>query len=554
MKRTLSKILLVPLLFIFWQGCASFNEGYYGTTTSTSNINFDLRAPTYFEGNPKFQPHDQNNPNIDFYDFIKGVKHVVIGFNEETQQGIDNGDEFPLKLGNLYRNYLHNLGFNYVAVTSVEKQELHGRGESLCDIAYFNFYYNFNNNYIKDIYFDITSCNGDAFRFVSSRTYRDSPNWDKQFYSVLTSMFWHNISKNDYYRLQLPKRMTEWNEYNLKLHFDNNGALALEGIYEQMYIEKNVRSEKYKLGVITNDNGYDIVYISGATNYLDWPEGDLKGEIVKTAKPNLYKVKWYMASKSENNDVYAFIDEYDFFTVRFGSVISEDSDIKYLKLYPTTTSSIERAFSDKFISSGTGFAISRSGLIVTNHHVIEDAKEIKIEVSQIGLKKIFDAEIVLSDQRNDLAILQINDATFSSFGDIPFTFKQKVSDMGTKVYTLGYPLIDTMGESIKLTDGLISSKMGFQGDISSYQLSVPIHPGNSGGPLFDYEGNLIGVVNAKHLGAENATYAIKSNYLVNLMELLPVPPELPTKNSLRNSTLSEQVKTIENFVFLIKVK
>ena len=126
--------------------------------------------------------------------------------------------------------------------------------------------------------------------------------------------------------------------------------------------------------------------------------------------------------------------------------------------------------------------------------------------------------------------------------------------MGTSVYALGYPLIDTMGESIKLTDGLISSKMGFQGDITQYQLSVPVQSGNSGGPLFDKSGNLVGVINAKHRGADNATYAIKSNILANLLELLPNPPSLDNKNTLSNLSLTKQVAVIEDFVFLIKVR
>jgi len=126
--------------------------------------------------------------------------------------------------------------------------------------------------------------------------------------------------------------------------------------------------------------------------------------------------------------------------------------------------------------------------------------------------------------------------------------------MGTQVYTLGFPLTDTMGESLKLTDGLISSKTGFQGDISLYQVSIPVQPGNSGGPLFDYDANLIGVINAKHLKAENVTYAIKSNYLENLVELLPMPPTLEKKSLLKNTSLPNQVQSIEDFIFLIQVK
>ncbi|MBV67466.1 MAG: hypothetical protein CMG26_03835 [Candidatus Marinimicrobia bacterium] len=209
---------------------------------------------------------------------------------------------------------------------------------------------------------------------------------------------------------------------------------------------------------------------------------------------------------------------------------------------------------EMFKGSGSGFAISEEGLIVTNYHVIENALVVKVQNTQIGKNKLHDAKVVISDPKNDLAILQIEDGSFEGFESIPFSIKTKVSDMGTKVYALGYPLINTMGESIKLTDGLISSQVGFQGDITSYQLSVPIQPGNSGGPLFDQQGNLVGVINAMHRGADNATYAIKSNILANLIELLPNPPGLDNSNRLSNLSLTKQAAIIEDFVVLIKVK
>ena len=86
----------------------------------------------------------------------------------------------------------------------------------------------------------------------------------------------------------------------------------------------------------------------------------------------------------------------------------------------------------------------------------------------------------------------------------------------------------TMGDEVKLTNGIISSKSGFQGDVTSYQITAPVQQGNSGGPLFDSKGNIIGIINAKHAGAENASYAIKASYLMNLIDLMPTPPKLQT--------------------------
>ena len=111
--------------------------------------------------------------------------------------------------------------------------------------------------------------------------------------------------------------------------------------------------------------------------------------------------------------------------------------------------------------------------------------------------------------------MRIVDGSFNGFGSIPYNVKTSVSDVGEEVFVLGYPLTSTMGDEIKLTtrsDKL--KKQGFRKEtLSLYQISAPIQPGNSGGPLFDNRGNLIGIVNAKHKGAENVGYAIKTSYL-----------------------------------------
>ena len=303
-----------------------------------------------------------------------------------------------------------------------------------------------------------------------------------------------------------------------------------------------------------------MIYLDGAVNYKDWTEGERKATINKTASPNFYKVEWLMANKANNSDVYSYIEnETGLLWFEFQTKEKSHKE-SYIKLYPIVEDYSEPYYSSpstnsgKFKSSGSGFAISKDGVIVTNHHVIDKAQVVKVQITQVGKNKMYDAKVVLSDPKNDLAILKIEDETFTGFDRIPFSIKRRVSDMGTSVYALGYPLIDTMGESIKLTDGLISSKMGFQGDITQYQLSVPVQSGNSGGPLFDKSGNLVGVINAKHRGADNATYAIKSNILANLLELLPNPPSLDNKNTLSNLSLTKQVAVIEDFVFLIKVR
>ncbi len=111
-----------------------------------------------------------------------------------------------------------------------------------------------------------------------------------------------------------------------------------------------------------------------------------------------------------------------------------------------------------------------------------------------------------------------------------------------------------MGDEIKLTNGIISSKTGFQGDITAYQISAPVQPGNSGGPLFNKTGNLIGIIKSKYRGAENVSYALKIAYLKNLIDQLPITPALNKTHSLPKSSLSGQVQVLNKFVYIIESK
>jgi S1-C subfamily serine protease/antitoxin component YwqK of YwqJK toxin-antitoxin module len=209
-------------------------------------------------------------------------------------------------------------------------------------------------------------------------------------------------------------------------------------------------------------------------------------------------------------------------------------------------------------SSGTGFFIDKNGYIATNYHVVDEANEIQIEFIRKGVKKSFPAKVVQSDKQNDLSIIKISSSEFIPFLNLPFNFKTNISDVGSNIFALGYPMLDLMGNEIKFTDGKISSKTGIHGDITTYQISVPIQPGNSGGPLFDFDGNLIGItssgVNRNLFNIENVNYAIKSSYLKNLIDVLDYKLSLPNDKTITNMTLTEKIKKISDYVVLIKVK
>ena len=88
----------------------------------------------------------------------------------------------------------------------------------------------------------------------------------------------------------------------------------------------------------------------------------------------------------------------------------------------------------------------------------------------------------------------------------------------------------------------------------AYQISAPIQPGSSGGPLFDKNGNLVGITNAGISAAQNVGYAIKSTYLRLLIQSSPIKINIPTTNSISHLSLSEQIKQLSKFVVIIKAK
>ena len=200
---------------------------------------------------------------------------------------------------------------------------------------------------------------------------------------------------------------------------------------------------------------------------------------------------------------------------------------------------------------GSGFLISADGYIVTNNHVVEGFKKFKVKGIEGDYTTEYEADVVARDVNNDLVLLQLKNKTVK-FSEPPYVIKTNGTSTGDDIFILGYPLGPALGEEIKLTNGVISAKSGVGGNVSAYQISAAAQPGNSGGPMFDKQGNILGVVNAKIMKAENITYAVKSVYLQALLGMLNTEPHLPAAGVLKDKTLAEQVAAVSKFIYIIK--
>jgi hypothetical protein len=219
-------------------------------------------------------------------------------------------------------------------------------------------------------------------------------------------------------------------------------------------------------------------------------------------------------------------------------------------LYFNKSNSQNQSFAE---ASGSGVAITSDGYIATNNHVVDGGVKYEVDVYKNGIKSTYSAKVVKTDSIYDLAILKIDDPKFKTFGALPYTMKMTDIKVGERVFAMGYPQHDIQGDEVKVTDGLISSKTGYKNDPVCYQISSPIQRGNSGGPLFDSSGNLIGLTNAGIPSAQNVGYAIKISYLNNFLDILEITPQMPLKSSIANLALPEKVKILSNFTFLIRV-
>lgn len=172
-------------------------------------------------------------------------------------------------------------------------------------------------------------------------------------------------------------------------------------------------------------------------------------------------------------------------------------------------------------SQGTGWPVTTK-VVVTNFHVIKGHSTHSLKLPDGAVLK---ASVIATDESKDVALLRIADGDHR-FQPIPLdTAEQQV---GLDVFTVGYPHADVMGDEAKLTNGIINSTTGYRNDPRTFQISVPLQAGNSGGPLMNLRGGAVGIVTSKLSAVrlfeatgdlpQNVNYAVKSRYVKALLD------------------------------------
>lgn len=350
---------------------------------------------------------------------------------------------------------------------------------------------------------------------------------------------WKNIDYTGYNKVTHRRNLTSLYPKRPTVAFDESAFTAtvptdpIVGIWTDP-------ANTYRIAITSAEISANFNYtgIVLHSNHQLWNTGEVKLELNQTAIPNVYVGNNFYVGNKKRQGVTMALEKEVFLTFDLTTPEEERREFSLVKVWPPMKASMGPNPSwgtDHSESSGSGFLVSTDGLIATNWHVVDNASEISVHFPESS--RPFKARVIIKDPSNDLALLKLEaySASLTGCTKLPYRLSStsRVS-LGDEVSTLGYPVENILGTSPKYTVGVISSKAGLDDDPTHMQISTEVHPGNSGGPLFDEENNVVGVVvskvSAQNFYAatgdipQNINYAVKADYLLNLMNMLPETP------------------------------
>ncbi|MBL7725255.1 MAG: trypsin-like peptidase domain-containing protein [Chitinophagaceae bacterium] len=200
-------------------------------------------------------------------------------------------------------------------------------------------------------------------------------------------------------------------------------------------------------------------------------------------------------------------------------------------------------------TGGTGFIIDAKGYLVTNAHVVEGARNIAIQNS----KGEYVAKVVFIDAVKDIAILKIEDESFKPYSSVPYAISRSAGKLAEPIFTLGYPR-----NEIVYGQGYLSAKTGFNGDTLSCQLELAANRGNSGSPILNRKGEVIGILNGRQRNTEGFAFAIQGKYIYKVLDDLKKDTsyqkvKITSKSSIGGLDFQQQVEKVEDYIFMVKV-
>lgn len=213
---------------------------------------------------------------------------------------------------------------------------------------------------------------------------------------------------------------------------------------------------------------------------------------------------------------------------------------------PVTSNPSLPASKSRVVSTGTGFFVSSRGHLITNQHVVKGCSTVDVFVEG----RLSEAQIIDLDESMDLALLKVSEPSRT----FPLVLSNSQPQVGESIIALGFPLSQVLGSELKISSGIVSATSGIRGNRSYVQISAPVQPGNSGGPLLDLSGNVVGVVNARladRFNAQNVNFAIKSSVIRSFLEVNSLP-QLTQGASVKPLLLPQLVQRLSAGVVFIQ--
>jgi len=379
-------------------------------------------------------------------------------------------------------------------------------------------------------------------------------------------------------QLESLKRYTAINEFcTLKGEMEEVDVLndSVTAMLRSKIVTPYSKTIHLKIKFNPNDgevNGYPGTCSAEVNNFPDTLDSfsidkDTLFRVKCTKTDNIYKIRNYSDDRLARHDIIISVDGntgiVDAKSTKLIKTTGYDKEIQASGICPglvKNSKSKNSASSDNpsntnktpkksgGYSSGTGFYVNKKGLMITNNHVVKNCNKIKVDGS--------DAVVKLFDATNDLALLKVD----SSSSSAPDFRAGRGIRLGDGVTVAGYPLRSVLGSGLNVVTGTVASLSGIKNNSSRLQITAPINSGNSGGPLFDSSGRVVGVIVSKInntkakeiLGEEiqGANFAIKGSIVRSFLDMNDVDYEVSTSN--KNMSTADIAENAKEYTALIK--
>ena len=316
-------------------------------------------------------------------------------------------------------------------------------------------------------------------------------------------------------------------ETAIQLYLEGRELSPIEGIW-------NWDNNDYQTVITRNNTGikpdYEFVAIIIRSNRVGWRRGQIKLLLDETVSPNVFTGRYYDRFQRAVGTSFILTDPNIIETSPPVGAYGAPMKILLIRSYPKQAGSAQAAIPQAIssLSLGTCFVASPDGIVITSQHVVDGKSEVRIRLA--GGSE-YSAKILHASRSNDIAILRI---PISGSAYLPLA-KPRSARAGDIVFTVGFPSSSVLGIQPKFTEGSISAMSGLMDEPTYMQVSIPIQPGNSGGPVVNQQGEVVGIVAAtaavesfyRATGSlpQNVNWAVKAEYAQLLFDQ---PPKLST--------------------------